>query len=393
MSRQSKRPFQDGDDREENYVESGPSSHYLRIQNNPPKYSELTPSDRTSSERTPSKRTPSEPPPKRPRRSQGTGKEKVEFGAFVEKMMISDDEAPPELKALAKELHILAAGVHTIPDWQIDAFASSSDEEHQLIATDLGFMFVEDAVRAALGPCPSVESVEKIMNATRTAERADFEEAAWNTKLHDPTLDLAFENKRFRSKFHFIQCTTARIEPDDLLPRNDGGEPMQSRMVDFAGVLRPNARILAAWQKLNAADPKCQTSWNQSFFQQLKKQPIVVSVETKISGSEKKKAIQQLATWVTAQFRKLEQLVPSEQARAELPFLPLILIQGPDWHFLAATRKDERTYLWEGVHLGSTMAPRQMYPLIACLQRVGIWALDVYEPWFDRNVVDVLLRD
>lgn len=70
-----------------------------------------------------------------------------------------------------------------------------------------------------------------------------------------------------------------------------------------------------------------------------------MSIETKLTGQNWDQAMLQVGIWAAAQFTKLEQLVTEtneisgkDEVVRELPFLPLIIIQGHDWNFLAAIR-------------------------------------------------------
>lgn len=69
-----------------------------------------------------------------------------------------------------------------------------------------------------------------------------------------------------------------------------------------------------------------------------------MSIETKLTGRDWDSAKIQMSIWVTAQLNKLELLVAQDGGGLPgLPFLPLIVIQGHEWYFLAATRSKRET--------------------------------------------------
>lgn len=76
---------------------------------------------------------------------------------------------------------------------------------------------------------------------------------------------------------------------------------------------------------------------NHSAHSSLLRKPIVVNVEAKRSGEGDSKVQFQLNVWISAQFRRLEDLFGKALVQ-ELHFLPLLKIQGAQWQFLAAVR-------------------------------------------------------
>lgn len=83
-------------------------------------------------------------------------------------------------------------------------------------------------------------------------------------------------------------------------------------------------------------------SINQTTHPPLIAAPIALSIETKRPGEDWDAAQLQLGIWVSSQLNRLEQLVHhswEKDWREHLPeFLPLLVVQGTEWNFLAATR-------------------------------------------------------
>lgn len=158
-------------------------------------------------------------------------------------------------------------------------------------------------------------------------------------------------------------------------------------------------------RKLAARDPFTTAAWNHTRYAPLQKRPIAISIETKLTGRDWDTAKIQMSIWVASQLNKLEDLVAHVGGGLPgLPFLPVIVIQGHEWYFLAATRIHGETVglmsknkyrkasngiqiLWERVLVGSTQTILGVYQIVAAVQVLGRWCDDVYRPWFRAHVV------
>lgn len=124
---------------------------------------------------------------------------------------------------------------------------------------------------------------------------------------------------------------------------------MNSKMIDFVIHIEPSDRFRKA---VHARAQLITTpmSVNHTLHEPLCWRPIGVSIETKHTGRNWDDAMAQVGIWAAAQLTKLEELIreankfagkggtPENEPKVRLPFLPLIIIQGHDWNFLAATR-------------------------------------------------------
>lgn len=107
-------------------------------------------------------------------------------------------------------------------------------------------------------------------------------------------------------------------------------------MVDFAFYVKPDTVMMNAIQEMSIADSTSLFSVNQTLYAPLRTRPISVNIETKLTGQNWDEAMMQVGIWTAAQFSRLEQLV--DRTDVTLPFIPIIIIQGHDWTFLAASR-------------------------------------------------------
>jgi hypothetical protein len=221
---------------------------------------------------------------------------------------------------------------------------------------------VDDESRASLGPCPPARDVAKVVRLATECESNEHSEASWNGRVHTYLLDLAFDNETFIGKLGFLDwwdsrsthnaqatltytahSTRARIE-SDTLPLSCAGLPIESKMVDLAVYLESDDKTNDALRKLAARDPFNSVSWNQTCYSPLQKRPLAISFETKLTGRDWDSAKIQMSIWATAQLNKLERLVAQDGGGLPgLPFLPLVVIQGHEWYFMAATRHHMET--------------------------------------------------
>jgi hypothetical protein len=212
-----------------------------------------------------------------------------------------------------------------------------------------------------------------------------------------------------------MNSTTARISPVDLIPRGQGGKLSRSKMVDFAVHAEPSARLKAAIHD-RAQNLDVHMSANHTDYPPLRWCPIGLSIETKLTGRDWDQARTQVAIWTAAHFSKLEALIAHADEIAErcgdetrrsvdktMPFLPIIITQGHDWHFLAATRMpgsltvcftpsspllillvaDQRQIIHEKISFGSTSTVLGVYQVVATLQLLARWVRDSFTPWYE----------
>lgn len=136
-----------------------------------------------------------------------------------------------------------------------------------------------------------------------------------------------------------VFSTTAQIQPKSLIQSVHAGKPTESKMIDFAIYIDLDKVMLEAMRAMAARNPDWVPSVNHTWHTPLQTRPISVNIETKRTGEGWDTALVQSAVWVAAQFTKLEQLIKEVDGDVKtIPFLPIIVIQGHDWYFLAASR-------------------------------------------------------
>lgn len=303
-------------------------------------------------------------------------------------MKLFDDFAEhirDDLWKIHRQIHRFSRGIGVISASSRDDIRSRLERSFRIID--------DDAFGETELPTPSAAGVAHLVGHAQTCDKKGHGEASWNCMVHSPLLDMALCECGYR--IGFLNCTTSRIQPTELIPTNHLGQVAESKMVDFAIYLEEDPELIKAMKTMTTRHRLVPVSINQTFDPPLCTSPITISIETKKPGIEWETAMVQVGIWAAAQFSKLEQLLEDsghgvDEARQCLPFLPLFVVQGHDWSFLAATREsDGETRIWSKVMIGSTTAPLGVYQIVSTLQLLAKWSEEVYRPWFWKYALGV----
>ncbi|KAF3807984.1 hypothetical protein GCG54_00015367 [Colletotrichum gloeosporioides] len=132
------------------------------------------------------------------------------------------------------------------------------------------------------------------------------------------------------------------------------------------------------------------TTINHTPHFQLRNKPISLSIESKQRDASLDDAHLQIGTWHAAQWLYLDRLAQINGASLQgLPFLPGLIIQAEDWHFVASTREGKSTIVWTKKTVGSTAEPDGAYQVIRVIQYLAWWTETVYWPWFLSTILQI----
>ncbi|KAH6632810.1 hypothetical protein F5144DRAFT_263741 [Chaetomium tenue] len=215
-------------------------------------------------------------------------------------------------------------------------------------------------------------------------------EAAWNTKVHEPLLELAL-SKRHTS----VRCenaTSARILPC-FLPCLITGEVAEGKMVDF--VLAPNLGseseldfaiqnklIDLAKQMKSSGLISAQLCVNRTDYPPLMRSPAAVTIETKVAGGSLEEGRLQLGIWTAAWHRRMETLgVGGGKAGLQLPTLPLILTHDHEWSLYFAVDRLNKIEIFGPMPIGMTDNLPNIYQLLTVLGFLGAWIDTTFRSW------------
>ncbi|OHE98078.1 hypothetical protein CORC01_06592 [Colletotrichum orchidophilum] len=310
---------------------------------------------------------------------------------------------PPALNNILNSIEILGRGIGIVSRTQEAALRSKAESNRQFrwvrddtFAPDLASptstlpsSIGAQPHRDQLGPTPDFDTINEIWWEAFDAETVRHEEGQWNSAVHRPLLHNALKHIQ---SIGVCNCTSAQIHSS--YTRSDKSAH-HNKKVDFCVYVKEESEQLKAKIPTTPAQ-----SINHTDYPGLLQRPIGLSIETKITGHEWAKAVNQIAVWLVAQWDALDDLAApsdgshstprsvSSAAAAGLVFLPGIIVQGHEWWFIAVTRKpDGKTELWTKTPIGSTTTMQGIYQISAVIQLLGRWIETEYWPWFQRAIL------
>lgn len=235
--------------------------------------------------------------------------------------------------------------------------------------------------------------VSKINRASTKCQTRAAPESTWNSEVHSRVLWLALQGHWEGKEVWYQDISSARISSKSLVPWNLAAGSMQSKMVDYAIVIEPNEdyegeaskslhnHIIEKMRGENGA------SINQTAASYIRYRPIGVSIETKKGLVGEDEAHVQLATWMTAQYTRLRQLM-TNHATGELPSFPVLSVHGQRWFLMIAHLCDNgKMELIKELEVGDTGSFIGVYQVVAAIRRVAQWVNDDYRPWLESEIL------
>ena len=215
-------------------------------------------------------------------------------------------------------------------------------------------------------------------------------EAAWNTKVHDPLLELAL-SRRYTS-VNYENAMSARILPC-FLPYLITGEVAEGKMVDF--VLAPNLDseseldlaiqnnlVEQAKQMKSSGLVSAHLCVNQTDYPPLMRSPAAVTIKTKVAGASLEEGRLQLGIWTAAWHKRMEALgIGGGKPGPPLPTLPLILTHDHEWSLYFAVDRLNRIEVFGPMQIGMTDNLPNIYQLLTVLRFLGAWVDTTFRSW------------
>ncbi|SMR64934.1 unnamed protein product [Zymoseptoria tritici ST99CH_3D1] len=295
--------------------------------------------------------------------------------------------APEDVRSLAELMYSVKDSVDILPraantpEWRA-ALTSGSDQRDQRNFQTL--FRADDPANDHVDFLPDKTHLCELVEEARENMIRFASEPAWNSSVHHPLLNTSLRGARHN--FRFDNITTARIVPAALLPVP--ADTSQSRKVDFCLTFKVPDDIK---RRLGARD----IHLNQTDYTPLLLDAIVASIETKLPGEGRADGMRQLMTWAQAQVTRLRQLLKEfgrpDAGIVEIPVMPLLFVQGHEWHFLCfkdVAGENMATFYSDGVLIGSTTSLLETCKVVAGLRVLIKWADDVWWPWLRREILD-----
>ncbi|KAH7318048.1 hypothetical protein B0I35DRAFT_431215 [Stachybotrys elegans] len=235
--------------------------------------------------------------------------------------------------------------------------------------------------RGNIGPTPSPDFVDDIVQQARECDRFLLDEGAWSHMVYYPLLRCIFNSRRRANmdELVVVPCSSASIDPRYRM----AAAPFKK--VDFAIAYTPrDASASNHLRLLMQADPAPDPSLNHTSYLGLCGRPIALSVEVKRTTDSTDTAKLQLLTWLGSQWKKLDELFPppsSQSSSSKQPaYILSLLIQGHDWSLVASSRDSDtkRVLLWHKFPIGDTQTALGVYKIVQKVQELAQIALVPY---------------
>lgn len=266
-------------------------------------------------------------------------------------------------------------------------------------------------------PGRRMATVSEALEITYTARRYDNEVASedeWNTDIHARALDLALRTSGrqpsistlsvyvffiivivFATRFqvplpcsvqltYHLNSRNCRIEPRNLSP----SPALPSRIIDYVYALQSDDVIERAWIALPPTPGGgAVRSWNHTCSSRARTRPFAVHIETKTQSKSWTDGLPQLGIWTSAFLERLRRLPrtcpgqPASDRASRPPAVPVVVVQGHEWHFVVISKRGERTTIWQMINIGSTRNLFDFMKIMSALHKLLDWAEDTWRPW------------
>ncbi|KAJ3545985.1 hypothetical protein NM208_g2239 [Fusarium decemcellulare] len=112
-------------------------------------------------------------------------------------------------------------------------------------------------------------------------------------------------------------------------------------------------------------------------------------IETKREGEDYTNAINQMATWHSAQLRSLCYLSPGiSRTLSHIELLPGIIVQGHDWNFVATIQRDKKVFTFHKLPIGTTLSRQGIFKVLLALQYLKHWIQIEYWSAFKMDILE-----
>ncbi|OBS16739.1 hypothetical protein FPOA_12679 [Fusarium poae] len=275
---------------------------------------------------------------------------------------------PPSLKKIRQELVDIGYGAAMLPQ--------SLREELQSLGDFPSFAFYDPATRSSQWRIPPSSLVRQLVTRAAECQRYNEGESSWNNDIHDGILRWVFRETDDVAMFDYRYCTGAQLI-HEYRPIGTS-----SKSVDFCVCIKPPESSIEGQKITKAIGTRPGISISHTEWGNFCRHPIALSIETK-RQAEWEKALLQIATWHSAQWRALQFKTRVES----IEFLAGVVVQGHSWYFVASTLEGGVSTLYHRITLGSTENHFDLFKLLIALQCLGSWIKDKYWPAFRADIL------
>ncbi|KAK6400602.1 hypothetical protein LTR81_024150 [Elasticomyces elasticus] len=165
---------------------------------------------------------------------------------------------PQDIQELLGGVLDYAEGYGTVPEHFKESLRQTAAPSFR--RSDI--FFAPSSARDKLGGAPTLAEVDRITSRASQCREYKEHEAAWNTFVHGPLLDLAQYTSVFRQRVDVANITTAPLSTRFKPRFATSAQPMSGKLVDFAILLNrstPLDQAFRAMPLMRANMPKAST--------------------------------------------------------------------------------------------------------------------------------------
>ncbi|KAF5262735.1 hypothetical protein FOXYS1_6533 [Fusarium oxysporum] len=273
---------------------------------------------------------------------------------------------PPSLQKIRQELVNIGYGAAMLPQ--------SMREELQSLGDFPDYAFYDPAPQPSQWRIPPIPLIRRLVSRAAECQRYNEGESSWNNDIHDSVLAWVFRETEDVAMFDY--STGAQII-QEYRPIGTS-----SKSVDFCICIKPPESSVEGRKITEAIVTRPGISISHTEWGNFCRHPIALSIETK-RQAEWEKALLQIATWHSAQWRALQ----FSTKVGSIEFLAGVIVQGHSWYFVASTLEDGVSTLYHRISLGSTESHFDLFKLLRALQCLASWIKDTYWPAFRADIL------
>jgi len=287
-----------------------------------------------------------------------------------------DGTEPEDVRLMREAIQHLTDGVGILGYDNLDAVISALPPIDRM---RFQYSWASDLEqRCTIGSMPSMAQILDIVETARGYDRGSGKsEDEWNSEIQHLLLKLACSTCKYSQTLEVFNVKTARIEPASL-----ARSPLPGRVVDYVVTLKPDSIMNQAWHHLPPLPGVSIRSWNHTT--RARRNPIAIHVECKGPMKSWTDGKPQIAIWTDALLKRLSLIRGTTSGL--WPALPLLIVQGHDWHLLIVSKNDQKMTVWEQIAIGSTRSCFDAMKVVAVLHWLMDWAERVWRTWFSSLI-------
>lgn len=330
-------------------------------------------------------------------RKEATARRYAQYPVTPAVLGVLPPDTPPDVRKLAGEIQDIQDGYHVLPQAADNATWRNALKSHnpQRDARIFRSLFTPHELSCA----PNLDQLLWLVDKAEGLNLRSASEAAWNSAVHHPLMDMALFDLRFQTPFRYENITTASIYPPVLMSSQslNINSSSNARRVDFC-------LAFTIPDDIKRHLVRNEIRLNQTDYMPVEYDAIVMSIETKsATAANSAEGLRQLSTWAQAQITRLRQLLKEfgRGGTVDIPAMPMLLVEGHVWKFVCFKDNDGGnteeiskggTFYHSDIGFGNTETLLDACKVVKSLRMFAEWAEQSWWPWLKREIVDGIVE-